>query len=918
MASLLAPLFCSAILASGLQSGSTQQPAFRVSTELVVIDVTVIGRDGTPVKDLRADDFVVKVDNQPRRIVSLQFVDQSTRPTAAQAAASVRPLVSSNQSGGTGRLVLIVVDEATIRFGGLRAAAESVDRLLAGFGPSDRIGLATLPGPRMLVEFGRDRQRIGDAIKKISGSAEQVQNLTRHQVSVSEAFAINRSDSFVWQQVSQRECGSIRSALEQQTCVSDLQGDVLQVVRQIRNQTAEFSGGFRSLLGALRAVDAPKIVVLFSEGLISPEAPTDLAPLAYESAAARTVIYVMRLDRTMFDVTERSPIGSFFEDQSLGRASLEALAGPSRGTVFEIIGSSQIPFERLALEVSGYYLVGIEPEGTDRDGKRHRIQVEALRPGLTVRARPEFAFTPPKPAADESKVLIQTLQSPLLAVDVPIRLTTFNMADDDSSKVRVIVAAEIDRQQQKSGAALVGFAILDDQGKARVGYSQRADLEKTASGALAFVDVAAVAPGTYTLKLAAVREGRSGSVEHRFTARLTPAASLRLGDLLICDPAQSQARFMPPLDARVSGDRILGFVQLRADRDVSKDVKLVLDIVKEESGPVLMSTPLTLNVSRTSVRVAQAVLDARLLPPGDYGARLSVSVAGKPAGKLFTQFSLERRVREGTSGVPGSRAAGPPAEIVRFRREEVLAPEVVAPFLDELAAYATDAGRAAIEKAKAGKLDEAVQQLKPGSAADPTPAFIRGLALYSKGQLQPASDAFREAVRAAPDFLVGAFYIGACYAAGGREERAISAWQTSLVTLDRFPIVYRVLTDALVRAGQAERATALLDEAVARWPEDDALRVRMVKAAFEAGRYERMLEYVDRAIDRQAADAGILFLAMQAVFQAVLDTADAPVDTLLPRLRRYRDLYVAAGGPQQALVAEWVSFLETKASKRDR
>ncbi|RPJ64175.1 MAG: hypothetical protein EHM24_23440, partial [Acidobacteria bacterium] len=161
------PMAMAALLGIGL---GAQQPSFKATTELVVVDVSVVGKDGAPVKGLQESDFTVRIDGQPRRVRSLKFVDESGVPAAAGATAAVRP-VSSNASEGTGRLVLILVDEGSIAFGGLRAAAESVDRLLAGFGPADKIGLATLPNPRMLVNYTRDRVRIADAIKRIPAGA---------------------------------------------------------------------------------------------------------------------------------------------------------------------------------------------------------------------------------------------------------------------------------------------------------------------------------------------------------------------------------------------------------------------------------------------------------------------------------------------------------------------------------------------------------------------------------------------------------------------------------------------------------------------------------------------------------------------------------------------------------------------------
>ena len=52
-----------------------------------------------------------------------------------------------------------------------------------------------------------------------------------------------------------------------------------------------------------------------------------------------------------------------------------------------MIGAADQPFERIARELLGYYLVGFAPEPGDRDGKSHKIAVRVARERATVRAR---------------------------------------------------------------------------------------------------------------------------------------------------------------------------------------------------------------------------------------------------------------------------------------------------------------------------------------------------------------------------------------------------------------------------------------------------------------------------------------------------------------------------------------------------
>ena len=925
----------SALFPAGLPQAAqkpapSEQARFRASTDLVLVDVAAISKDGTPVKDLQPEDFTVTIDGGARRIASMKFIDQSTgAPAATPAAGRPAPAYSSNESGAPGRLIVILVDETTIRFAGLRGAVESIDRLLDGFGPSDRVALAALPGPRTLVDFTSDRARIAAAIKKVPGGGPG-RLLLRHYISVAEAFAINHGDAVVFQTVVRRECdpGDL-------TCPPAIQMEAAEIVADERNRLAEFGAGLRSVLAGLRTIDAPKLVILFSEGFVSPEAPLDMITFGRDAADARAVIYGMRLDPSLLDVsiTRRGPVTDTLDERRGAIASLDALAGRARGTTFEITGSGDIPFKRLAAEVSGYYLIGVEPEASDRDGKSHQIRVEVNRPGLTVRSRREFAFRPA--VTDEAKMFAAAFASPLIATELPIRLTTFNLADEDPSKVRILVTAEIDRAQEQDGSAIVGFVLSDEKGKVVVNTNRRMALSRADSGALSFAGAFPIPPGTYLMKFAAVHDGRVGSVEHRVVARLTepdaakakPARSaLQIGDLVVMTPPVGREALMPPVDAHVRGDGVLGFVQASFDPKAKDERMFTFDIVKEERGPALLSAPgVTDPAARGRARVVEARFDARLLPPGDYGLRLTVAAQGAQAATLFSPFSLERIPPATRSAAPPP-AAGPlsslvaapspaaarrPSNPVTFKPEDVLDPAVLGPFLDEVARFAPEASRAALEQAKSGRFDEALKQLKPGKTVDPTAPFLRGLSLYAKGQPDPAAVAFRAAIAAAPESMVGAFYIGACYAAGGKETHAINAWQTSLIGLAQYQAAYRFLADALIGSGQWERADAVLGQAIARWPDDDALRARAMRASLEAGRYDQALEHADRLIEHEPSDDSLLFLAMRSIFEGSFEGVDVGRDPL-PRLERYRDMYVAAGGPQQALVNEWVSFLKSR------
>src|SRR6478752_725052 len=103
-------------------SPAEQLPAFRSGVELVTIDVGVVDRQGVPVRGLAPTDFTVTVGSEMRKVVTAEFVElggaQSDPRTLREAS-----VISSNEGGGVGRLVVFVVDQNTLEAGSFRYVA---------------------------------------------------------------------------------------------------------------------------------------------------------------------------------------------------------------------------------------------------------------------------------------------------------------------------------------------------------------------------------------------------------------------------------------------------------------------------------------------------------------------------------------------------------------------------------------------------------------------------------------------------------------------------------------------------------------------------------------------------------------------------------------------------------------------------
>lgn len=913
-----------------------QRPAatFRSGVDLVAVEASVVDPRGRPVSDLTPEDFVLMVDGRPRPLVSVQFISHAG---GAKAPARTEGF-STNAGAESGRLIMLVVDQSNIHRGSSRTYIEAASQFVDRLNPADRVGLTVIPGVGSGVDFTANHALVKTLLTRVTGVGEIPVGLLH--IGVAEAVQlIVRQDRFVMSQIVERECGWLAGDADLRECQQQIRTEAQSVLAYQHGQTNDLLIALRVLLGRLAATHEPKTLVLVSEGLIL-ENRAQLAFVGPLAASARASLYVLRLDASTIDVSDARVAASAHEDRQLGIQGLEDLAGRSRGAIFPVASSPERVFDRLALELSGYYSLSFEPERSDRDGRTHTIEVKVRRAGVEIRARREFVVDPARSTMTDEDLLAETLRSPLLATEVSVKVTTYTLRDVASGKLKVIIAAEIDRRASPSGAVALGYALVDNAGKLAA-TELREDLQPSASDQATqrYTGAALVDPGIYTLKLAVVdAKGKRGSVEHTLRAQLQSAGQLRFGELLLASIAPGAGREIQPLvDGEVVTDDLRAYLEMYSDAAAQLETASVtLEVAADPNGRALESGALAMqDVEQGRRRVGEGRVPLALLPPGRYVARAVVSVGGRVVAGVTRPFSISRALATsisaaapvasaavsaagGVSSVALAMSVGP------FDRQAVLGPPVVDFFLGRMFTRDTAAAaaplRPAIEAARDGRFDGVsaeIDRLGPEAATDLVPTFLVGLVLFSRGELEPAAAKFREAIRLDSEFFPAAFYLGACYAAGGRDREAAGAWQTSLVAESDAPFVFTLLADALLRLGEAGQAMDLLREAGALWPDNDEVRMRMGMAFAMGGFAPEAIATLDPYLGRHPADHERLFLAMRLLYEiAASDTSVGTPDEHAARFGRYAKAYGAAAGPHVALVEEWQKYVESKKAPR--
>src|SRR6185369_4186704 len=77
------------------QESSSTEYTFRSRTELVLVNVTVRDKNGSPVRDLKREDFTILEDNKPQQVISF---DLENTDAVLSTAATEAPLLGKLQS----------------------------------------------------------------------------------------------------------------------------------------------------------------------------------------------------------------------------------------------------------------------------------------------------------------------------------------------------------------------------------------------------------------------------------------------------------------------------------------------------------------------------------------------------------------------------------------------------------------------------------------------------------------------------------------------------------------------------------------------------------------------------------------------------------------------------------------------------
>jgi hypothetical protein len=313
--------------------------------------------------------------------------------------------------------------------------------------------------------------------------------------------------------------------------------------------------------------------------------------------------------------------------------------------------------------------------------------------------------------------------------------------------------------------------------------------------------------------------------------------------------------------------------------------------------------------------VAQPV-PLKNFPPGDY--RLEIKATDRKSGKAVSSdvnFSVIASPQSVWVEQTVQSMLAPP-----FQRNDVLDPELVGAALDRLAEIAPGSSTPPmadlVAAARAGRFAAVLEGLSTAQGDPATRAFLRGLALLGlNSNLDAAAGQFKEAVRSSSDFLAGSVYLGACYAAAGRDQDAVGAWQMALSDEYSTPVLHLLMADAFLRMKDVPAALDILKEATGQWPNDARVMTRVAGAHMIAQDNTQALADLEGVLAAHPDNADALFLAIYLLNRPAAAGGAAANAQTPALLARYSKAYINARGPYRTVVEQWIETAAASGGK---
>jgi VWFA-related protein len=631
-------------------AGHSQQATFRARVDLVQLDVSVLRKDGQPVRGLEASDFTVLEDGKPQPIVALSEIDNAVSGRAVDT-----PLdgsgVATNAVDGH-RLFLIVLDDATMRCdlpgarpgsnGALpqcmKSTKDIAHEVVASMSPGDLAAVVFTADNRRAQNWTTDRAKLLAAIDLFEPGFAGMTDRPPTP-GVRPAAAKDLAPPPMDQLYDQMLLSTLTSAAVLLRDTPDRRKTIVYIGTGVRFDPDDLQG---RNLGA----DVPVRVAA--------ERVNDALNQLF-AEAERTNISIYTFDAFGLRPGDADTLGTQFQ---------QILASNTGGEATVHTNDFTPGVERMFTENSSYYLVGYRSSRGNDDGSIRRIEVKVDRPDVEVRApRQHFAA---KASADSEPTDLAALESVVPRHDLTLTATAAAFPARDRSSKTSPVAVVFGVTQPASDAHddnldvhVVAFDAEGRKERASSHQTVRAHVPASSSAGIRY-EVASkldLKPGRYVIRIAAtnVALDKAGSVDVDVDVPDAAKAPLSLSDVILdtaprvpSAPPGALAALVPvtPTVNRVfsTGMHVAAFVRLsERDRKVAGAVAIHARLLNERHEAVWNEERLMSADNFGASASADVRIDVPLagLPSGAYALEIGASSEGATTQSRAVSFRVK-------------------------------------------------------------------------------------------------------------------------------------------------------------------------------------------------------------------------------------------------------------------------------------
>ncbi len=665
-------LALSLLLTCSSLSGQQRRPRFVTSSNLVLVDVRVLDKEGKPARGLTADDFTILEDgvvqtvgyfreiSLPLTIVERDQV-QAVPPATSSRTEAPSPAKPSTPTSDK-RLLVFLFDLSSASLQDVQIMQETGQKFVQEqLTPLDSAAVLVLDnGLQMLSDFTSDPAILSRAFRRL-GSGEPEQD------------------------VSETEEGT--------------EGDTEFVADQTELalfQTNQQLSAVQSIADAFRDVTGRKALVYFSAGLQSRGVENDEQMRWTIDTCNRANMSVYSIDAR--GLVAMSPGGG--AQRSGGRGAGIFTGGAGLGQMSNLV-ESQNGLVTLAAETGGtallddnnlsklvrqaredgsyYYMVGYYVPNPAADGRFRRIEVRTRNKYPTVVARkgyyaekPYISLTASERELKFSKTVVEDLPTSELPLEISAEY--FPQASE-GYEVLPLLSLDYEQLKQISGANGLTLEIVllarDSAGRACAGLRDNLEIKgKRDENEARFVyeNLLVLPPGQYQL-FAYVRDNRTGKTSRSVCSLDLPAAGpIRSSSLVLAgawrqpdnpegyhiksgkvetivkNPLMVGSRaLVPRLDGTFKPTETLylhGIVSVPANTSSGLEYRVI--VAGENDKRLYEGNWQQLQPSSDHLASINARLPLAQLQPGKYTVAAEVRGSGAEAARLTRPFTIER------------------------------------------------------------------------------------------------------------------------------------------------------------------------------------------------------------------------------------------------------------------------------------